>query len=103
MYEIIYRRVFVAFGIKECVMYFCEVKSRQKGKVYKSYFIRESYRTEKGPRSRTICNVTALPEEVRELIRLGLQGKKVVEVEKLGLEERSDFGGLAVLREAWER
>lgn len=84
-------------------MYFCEVKSRQKGKVYKSYFIRESYRTEKGPRSRTICNVTALPEEVRELIGLGLQGKRVVEVEKLGLEEQSDFGGLAVLREAWER
>ena len=84
-------------------MYFCEVKSRQKGKVYKSYFIRESYRTEKGPRARTICNVTALPEEVRELIRLGLQGKKVVEVGELGLEEQSDFGGLAVLREAWER
>ncbi|WP_142526156.1 IS1634 family transposase [Methylacidimicrobium cyclopophantes] len=84
-------------------MYLCEVKSRQKGKVYKSYFIRESYRSERGPRARTICNVTALPEEVRELIRLGLQGKRVAEVEALGLEEQSDFGGLAVLREAWER
>src|SRR6266705_3876938 len=30
---------------------------------YFTYLVRESFRTPKGPRSRTICNITALPPE----------------------------------------
>ena len=30
---------------------------------YFTYLVRESFRTPKGPRSRTVCNITALPEQ----------------------------------------
>ncbi len=72
-------------------------------KKYVSYLVRESFRTPEGPRSRTICNITGLPPEVRELIAGALRGQTLVPVEQLSLENALNYGGLAVLREAWSR
>src|SRR5437762_13482176 len=69
---------------------------------YFTYLVRESFRTPKGPRSRTICNITALPPETRELISQSLQGRSFVAAESLQLSEAWNCGGLMVLHQAWE-
>ncbi|HYL93809.1 MAG TPA: IS1634 family transposase [Alphaproteobacteria bacterium] len=69
---------------------------------YLTYLVRESFRTSKGPRSRTICNITALPPQTRELISQSLRGQSFVAGESLQLAEAWSFGGLAVLHQGWE-
>lgn len=69
---------------------------------YVTYLVRESFRTPKGPRSRTICNITALPPQTRELISQSLRGQNCVAGESLQLSEAWSFGGLAILHQAWE-
>ena len=83
-------------------MYVQKIKSKRNGKVYLTYLIKESYRTEKGPRSRTICNITSLPSEIRDAIVAQLKGKKVVEENLIGLCDAKDFGGIAVLHHFWD-
>ncbi len=70
---------------------------------YVTYLVRESFRTPKGPRSRTVCNITALPPHTRELISQSLRGQSFVSGESLQLAEAWSFGGLAVLHQAWEQ
>lgn len=70
---------------------------------YLTYLVRESYRTAQGPRSRTVCNITALPPETRELVAQSLRGQNFVAAEALELTDAWSFGGLAVLRHAWDR
>ena len=36
-------------------------KTTINGKTYECKTVRESYRTDKGPRSRTVCNISKLP------------------------------------------
>jgi transposase len=82
------------------------VQATQSGrgkKKYVSFLVRESFRTPAGPRSRTICNITGLPPEVRDLIAGALRGQTLVPVEQLALDKALSYGGLAVLREAWSR
>src|SRR6266704_5705292 len=82
---------------------FVQVTKCKHGSVtYFTYLVRESFRTPKGPRSRTICNITALPPETRELISQSLQGRSFVAAESLQLAEAWNFGGLMVLHQAWE-
>ena len=69
---------------------------------YLTFLVRESFRTAQGPRSRTICNITPLPEETRELITQSLRGQRFVATDKLELTEAWSFGGLAVLRQSWD-
>jgi transposase len=69
---------------------------------YLTYLVRESFRTPHGPRSRTICNITALPEQTRHLIAQSLRGKSFFATEDLQLTEAWSFGGLAVLRHSWD-
>jgi transposase len=69
---------------------------------YLTYLVRESFRTPQGPRSRTVCNITALPPHTRELISQSLQGQSLVAPATLQLTEACSFGGLAVLHQAWE-
>ena len=77
---------------------FVQVTKCERGKTtYLTYLVRESFRTPKGPRSRTICNITALPPETRELIRQSLQGRSFVAAESLELTEAWNCGGLVVL------
>jgi transposase len=64
--------------------------------------VRESFRTPQGPRSRTICNLTGLPPDLRELITRALRGEPCVAVGQLTLSAALDYGGLAVLVEAWQ-
>ena len=77
--------------------------ARKHGKTYFSYLVRESFRTEHGPRSRTVCNITDLPSATRDLIAASLKGQNLVPAEECQLDEALDYGGLAVLRDAWSR
>src|ERR1700728_1685664 len=70
---------------------------------YLTYLVRESFRTSKGPRSRTVCNISALPPEVRDLVAAALSGQTCVVLEQIELSQALDYGGLAVLRDAWQR
>jgi transposase len=69
---------------------------------YLTYLVRESFRTTKGPRSRTICNITALPPQTRELITQSLQGQSFAALDALELPAAWSFGGIAVLHQAWQ-
>jgi transposase len=77
--------------------------SRQGGKTYHSILVRESFRTPDGPRSRTVCNITNLPPATRELIADSLKGKDFLPAAEVALHEALDYGGLAVLNDAWTR
>jgi transposase len=78
-------------------------KSKRKDKTYLTYLVRESFRTPQGPRSRTVCNITRLPPQVRDLVSEALKGKTFLDAEHVQLENALDYGGLAVLVDAWER
>jgi transposase len=77
--------------------------SRKGGKTYVSYLVRESFRTPSGPRSRTVCNITDLPDDTRDLIAASLKGQQFVAASQLQLHEALDYGGLVVLNDAWSR
>jgi hypothetical protein len=77
--------------------------SRKGGKTYVSYLVRESFRTPAGPRSRTVCNITGLPADTRDLIAASLKGQRFVAASELQLHEALDYGGLVVLNDAWSR
>ena len=77
--------------------------SRKGGKTYVSYLVRESFRTPAGPRSRTVCNITELPNDTRDLIAASLRGEQFVTASELQLHEALDYGGLVVLNDAWSR
>lgn len=84
-------------------MFVQQTRSKRKNKTYISYLVRESFRTPEGPRSRTVCNITSLPPAVRTLVADALAGKPTVAVEEIGQSSSLDYGGIAVLKEAWER
>lgn len=77
--------------------------SRQNGKTYVSYLVRESFRTPAGPRSRTVCNITGLPTQIRDLIAASLKGQDFLPADQVQLHEALDYGGLAILNDAWSR
>ena len=79
-------------------------KSRRGDKVYATYLVRESFRTPQGPRSRTVCNITNLPPEVRQLVSDSLAGHSFTPAPaEIHLHQALDYGGLAVLVEAWQQ
>ena len=78
-------------------------KSTHAGRTYLTYLVRESFRTPQGPRSRTVCNITPLPAQTRDLIAQSLRGQTLVPLEQLELSEAMSFGGLVVLRHTWDR
>ena len=80
------------------------IKSKSKnGSVYETWLVRESFRTPAGPRSRTVCNISKLPPDTRQLIADSLKGKPIGDVSAASLVDARDFGGIAVLRDAWSR
>jgi hypothetical protein len=80
------------------------IKSKGKnGKIYETHLVRESFRTPNGPRSRTVCNISKLPASIRDMITQALKGSSLVDIDAVSLPEACDFGGLAVLRDAWSR
>jgi hypothetical protein len=83
-------------------MFVQATKCTRGNNTYLTYLVRESFRTPQGPRSRTVCNITALPAQTRELIAQSLRGQSFVAPETLALTEAWSFGGLAVLRQAWD-
>lgn len=82
---------------------FLQKTTSGRGQKYISWLVREGFRTDKGPRSRTVCNVTGLPEPALEALQLALKGKHLVPLDGLALEGAFDYGGLAVVRDAWQR
>ncbi len=84
-------------------MFVQATKSKRKGKTYVTYLVRESFRTADGPRSRTVCNITDLPPALRDLIAAGLRGQNFLPADQAHLEAALDYGGLAVLKDAWFR
>ena len=84
-------------------MFVQATKSKRAGKTYVTYLVRESFRTAAGPRSRTVCNISKLPPEIRDLVASALGGKQLVATDSIQLERALDYGGLAVLVEAWEQ
>jgi len=50
-----------------------------------------------------VCNISALPPEVRDLVAAALGGQTCVVLERIELSHALDYGGLAVLRDAWQR
>src|SRR5262245_29953828 len=89
--------------MRVAIIFVQATKSRRQNKTYVSYLVRESFRTPQGPRSRTVCNISALPPEVRDLIATALSGKTCVALEEIELSSALNYGGLAVLRESWQR
>ena len=83
-------------------MFVQATKSKRADCTYLTYLVRESFRTAKGPRSRTVCNITALPAETRQLIAQSLKGQSFVAADALELSDAWSYGGLAVLRKAWD-
>ena len=77
--------------------------SRKNGKTYVSYLVRESFRTPDGPRSRTVCNITDLPAHTRDIVAASLKGQDFLPADQVQLHEALDYGGLAVLNDAWSR
>ena len=82
-------------------MFVQATKCKRGNSTYLTYLVREAFRTPQGPRSRTVCNITALPPETRELIAQSLRGQSFVAPEALQLTEAWSFGGIAVLYQAW--
>src|SRR6059058_4024889 len=83
-------------------MFVQATRCKRGSSTYFTYLVRESFRTPQGPRSRTICNITALPEETRDLVAQSLRGQSFVATNKLELTDAWSFGGLAVLRQSWD-
>src|SRR2546428_4420730 len=83
-------------------MFVQATRCKRGSSTYLTYLVRESFRTPQGPRSRTICNITALPEETRELVAQSLRGQSFVATDQLELTDAWSFGGLAVLRQSWD-
>ena len=84
-------------------MFLQETKTKRGGKTYISYLVRESFRTANGPRGRTICNLTHLPKEVRDMVAEALRGKPLVPLDKLEVNNIHSFGGCVVLADAARR
>jgi transposase len=78
-------------------------RSTHAGRTYLTYLVRQSFRTPDGPRSRTVCNITPLPPDTRDLIAQSLHGQSFVPDDQLELAEALSFGGLAVLRQSWDQ
>ena len=49
-------------------MYIQTSKTTINGKTYECKTVRESFRTPKGPRSRLVCNISKLPENIQAAI-----------------------------------
>src|SRR6266436_6688666 len=83
-------------------MFVQTTKCKHGKSTYLPYLVREAFRTPQGPRSRTVCNITALPPQTRDLIAQSLRGQSFVAPDTLQLPEAWSFGGLAVLQQAWQ-
>ena len=84
-------------------MFLQETKTKRGGKTYISYLVRESFRTANGPRGRTICNLTHLPKEVRDMVAHALKGQSLVPLDRLEVNNIHSFGGCVVLDDAARR
>ncbi|MGA3170408.1 MAG: hypothetical protein ABSE62_05290 [Chthoniobacteraceae bacterium] len=84
-------------------MFLQETKTKRGGKTYISYLVRESFRTADGPRGRTVCNLTHLPKEVRDMVGQALRGAALVPLGSLEVNNAHGYGGCVALEDAARR
>jgi len=84
-------------------MYVETIKSKQRGKVYKSILVREGYREKGKVKHRTMANISKLPLEVIEHITMLLKGNGVPLREKdLQLGSSREYGASFAFKELAE-
>jgi len=78
-------------------MFVERVKSRQRGKVYESVLIRESYRESGRVRHRTLANISKLPASSVKLISRALKGAGDAALDQIGVSAGREYGGSSAL------
>jgi len=74
-------------------MYYEEIKSKVKGKIYTSKLIRESYREGRKVKHRTVCNLSRLPDHLVLQVKEALKGKGgTLELSKLENGNICEYG-----------
>lgn len=74
-------------------MYVEEIRSKQRGKTYTTYLIRESYRENGKVLHRTVANISKLPEDCIDEIRRSLSGEGVnIDLNKIKTESSREYG-----------
>ncbi|CAF0693081.1 hypothetical protein MPNT_130064 [Candidatus Methylacidithermus pantelleriae] len=81
-----------------------EVRTCQRGKVYRSLLVRESYRVGKQVKTRILCNLTRMPVEVKQAVRAAGAGEEACACGRIGRagssglrRNRGSGGGLAAI------
>ena len=81
-------------------MYLEETKLRRNGKVYRSYLLRESYREKGKVKHRTLANLSRLPNEHIEQLKLYFKGKGYfVPKDSIGVKDSKEYGASYALLE----
>lgn len=74
-------------------MYVEKIKSRQRGKTYMTYLVRESYREKGKVRHRTLANISQLPPEHIDEIKRFISGEgTVVDLGEIATENSREYG-----------
>lgn len=74
---------------KRAPVHLSTIRRKYKDKVYECHLLRRTVREGKTVRNETVANLSHLPADVIELIRLALSGRKLVPVEDAMQVERS--------------
>jgi transposase len=90
------------------IMHLSYKTSRYKDKVYKSYFIAESYREGEKVKKRTIWNIGKLKDKQRDQIKLicktvSVPGQVITTLENIVVPESKPYFDLAVVNALWEK
>ena len=98
-------------------MHISKINSKKKnGNSYSTILIQESYRTDKGPRKKTLANISKLPQNyisaIEKIIDIERKGKRAKVVEDISVPEKVNkmfegtslqWGGIAVFLEFLKR
>ena len=88
---------------KQKGLYVAEIKSKYKDKVYHTYLLRKSYREGGKVKQKTFANLTALPDETREIIRQSLQGRTFVPLDDaIEITRSRAHGHVAAVRKIFQ-
>lgn len=68
-------------GAKQAPIHVARIKRTHKGKTYESVLLRRTYREKGRVRNKTMASLTALPDEIIDLIERTLKGEKLVTFE----------------------
>jgi transposase len=78
-------------------LHVARVGSRQKGREYVCYLLRQSYREGGKVKTRTVANLTALPLAIIDAIRRGLAGERLLSAEGMTITQSWPHGHVAAV------